>query len=49
MNILLDIMSMTIHFFSIETGSRGRGYYDTVTFMLLLLLTVFASKNHDCS
>ena len=39
---------MTIPFCRIETGNRGRGYYDTVTFALLLLLTVFASKDHNC-
>ena len=47
MNILLDIVSMTIHFFRIETGNRGRDYYDTATFALLLLLSVFASKDHN--
>ena len=39
---------MTILFFSIETGNRGRDYYDTATFALLLLLTVFASKDRNC-
>ena len=39
---------MTIPFCRIETGNRGRDYYDTATFALLLLLSVFASKDHNC-